>query len=287
MITLADTTITRIEEQQGPGFLPDFLFPDWDPKVLEEHRDWMVPDCFDDAGGRFIASVHSWLVRTSHHVILIDTCGGNDKERPLLERFHRQSHPYLARLAAAGVQPEAVDYVLCTHLHADHCGWNTQLIDGRWVPTFPNAKYVFSRDEQEEWSGPAGQAGFNAGVYEDSVLPIIEAGLVHVIDGEDQLGDTLFFHPTPGHSQGHMAIRLLGGDRQALFSGDVMHQPIQVYRPLWNSRFCEHAEDARFSRRWVLEHCAETQAILLPSHFAGGHAGHVSRHGEAFSWRFV
>ena len=287
MITLGDTSVTRIEEQFGPGFLPDFLFPDWDPAVLDEHRSWMVPQCFDETQGRFIASIHSWLVRTPRHVILIDTCSGNDKERPLLERFHRQKHPYLLNLRAAGVSPEEVDFVLCTHLHADHCGWNTQLIDGRWVPTFPNARYVFSKLERDYWASPASREGFNANVFEDSVRPILEAGQHQLIDGADQLGDELIFHPTPGHSAGHLAIRLVAGEREAVFSGDIMHQPIQVYRPSWNSRFCDHAEDARASRRWLLEHCAEKDALLLPAHFAGSFAGRVHRRGDAFDWKFV
>lgn len=286
MFTLGDTTITRVEEQLGAGYLPEFLFPDWDPAVLDEHR-WMIPDCFDIEQGRFIASIHSWVVRTPHHTILIDTCSGNDKERPLLERFHRRSHPYLARLAAAGVRPEEVDYVLCTHLHADHCGWNTQLLDGRWVPTFPNARYVFSRAERDFWDGPGSREGFNENVFEDSVQPILEAGLEQLIDGEGQLGDNLHFKSTPGHSVGHLAIRLLAAEREALFSGDIMHQPIQVYRPEWNSRFCEDAEEARRSRRWVLEHCEDTGALLLPAHFAGSFAGHVSRRGDGFAWQFM
>ncbi len=136
----------------------------------------MIPDCFSKAEEKFIASVHSWVLRTKHNTILIDSCAGNDKHRPSLPRFHQLKLPFLERLATAGVTPESVDFVLCTHLHADHCGWNTRLLDGRWVPTFPNAKYVFSKAEQDHWAGPAGRQGFNAGVYADSVLPVVESG---------------------------------------------------------------------------------------------------------------
>ena len=148
---LHDVSVTRVVEQRGPGFAPDFLYPDWDPALLEEHRELMVPECFDVVSRRFIASIHSWVVRTRHHTILIDTCAGNHKERPSLPRFHQLDLPFLNRLSEAGVTPESVDYVMCTHLHADHCGWNTQLIDGRWEPTFPNARYVFSRKEYDYW----------------------------------------------------------------------------------------------------------------------------------------
>lgn len=284
---LGDVTITRVTEQCGPGFAPDFLFPDWTPDVLDEHRAWMVPHTYDVAAGKFIASVHTWVVRTGRHTILIDTCAGNDKERPSLPRFHQLQTDFLARLKAAGVAPEEVDYVLCTHLHADHCGWNTRLLDGRWVPTFPNARYVFSREENEHWSGEAGRSGFNAGVYADSVLPVVAAKQALVVESEGEVVDGLTFRPTPGHSVGHVAITLASAGAEALFSGDVMHQPVQIYRPGWNSRFCEDQDAARASRRWVLDHVAERNAILFTAHFAQSSAGRVARRGERYSWSFL
>jgi len=284
---VGDTSVTKVVEQCGPGFAPDFLFPDWDAAVLQEHRGLMVPDCFSEAEGKFIASIHSWLVRTRHHTILIDTCAGNGKHRPATPRFHMLDTPYLARLAAAGVAPEQVDFVLCTHLHADHSGWNTRLLDGRWVPTFPNARYVFSKAEQDHWSGPAGKEGFNAGVYEDSVLPVVESGQALVIDGAGGVGDGLLFEPTPGHSPGHVAVRLQDGGREALFSSDVMHQPLQIFRPDWNSRFCIDAGQARASRRWLLDTAVERQATVFTAHFGSSSAGHVCRHGDGFGWTFA
>jgi glyoxylase-like metal-dependent hydrolase (beta-lactamase superfamily II) len=282
--SIGDVTVTRVEEQCGPGFAPKFLFPDWTPEALERHRHWMLPDFFSEAEDKFISSIHTWVVRTRHHVILIDSCAGNDKHRPSLPRFHQLNLPFLQRLHAAGVAPQEVDYVLCTHLHADHCGWNTRLANGRWVPTFPNAKYVFSKTEHQHWSGPAGQIGFNAGVYNDSVLPVVEAGQAEIIDGKGEIGAGLLVEPTPGHSPGHVAFRLQSRDEEGLFSGDIMHQPIQIYHPDWNTAFCEEPNLARASRRWLLEHCAEHRALLLPAHFAGSFAGHVDRHGEGFAW---
>lgn len=284
---VGDVSVTRVTEQCRPGFAPEFLYPDWDAAVLEAHRALMIPDCFDVAEQKFIASIHTWVLRTSHHTILIDSCCGNGKDRPQVPRFHQLNLPFLERLAAAGVTPGEVDYVLCTHLHADHCGWNTRLVDGRWVPTFPNAKYVFSKAEHDHWSGPAGREGFNAGVFEDSVLPVIASGQAELIDGEGSVGEGLTFHPTPGHSVGHVAIRLAAGGQEGLFSGDLMHQPLQIYRPDWNSRFCDHAEDARASRRWLLERAAERASTVFTAHFANSSAGFVSRTGDRFSWRFA
>lgn len=284
---VGDISIVKVTEQCGPGFAPDMLFPDWDRAVLDQHRELMIPACFDEAQNRFIASIHTWVLKTTHHTILIDCCGGNDKNRPALPRFHQQSHPFLERLAEAGVSPDQVDYVCCTHLHVDHCGWNTRLIDGRWVPTFPKAKYVFSKAEHDHWKGPAGRSGHNAGVYQDSVLPVVESGQAHMIDGDGAIGDSLIFHPTPEHSVGHLAVELRDRGQHGLFSGDVMHQPLQVFRPDWNSAFCDDIELARQSRRWVLDHAAEQQATVFTAHFAQSSAGRVGRRGDSFDWRFV
>jgi glyoxylase-like metal-dependent hydrolase (beta-lactamase superfamily II) len=283
--SIGDVTVTRVEEQCGPGFAPQLLFPDWTPDALERHRHWMLPDFFSEAEGKFIASIHTWVVRTRHHVILIDSCAGNHKHRPQIARFHQLNLPFLERLRAAGVAPEDVDYVLCTHLHADHCGWNTRLQNGRWVPTFPKARYVFSKAEHEHWSGPAGQSGFNAGVYSDSVLPVLEAGQAEIVEGKAEVGNGLLIEPTPGHSPGHVAFRLLSRGEEGVFSGDIMHQPIQIYHPDWNTAFCEQPDLARASRQWVLEHCAEHGAKLFPAHFAGSFAGHVDRRSDGFAWR--
>lgn len=279
--------ITRITEQVGLGFTPAQLYPDWDETVLDEHGDRLVPQTFDREAGRFIASIHSWLFQIEGKTVLVDTCAGNDKERPGLPRFHQQNGPYLARLAAAGVRPEQVDYVMCTHLHADHCGWNTRLVDGRWVPTFPNARYVFSRAEADYWSQVGAADSLGAAVYADSVLPVIEAGMAHILASDETLLGGVHFHPTPGHSPGHLAILLKSGDSRALFTGDIMHQPVQVYRPEWNSAFCVDASAARQSRRWSLETATETGATVFTAHFAGSSAGLVSERGGLFDWHFA
>lgn len=285
-----DVSVTRVIEQYGAGFSPAYLFPDWHAAALDEHRDWMAPDFYDEASGRLVSSVHTWVVRTARHTVLVDTCVGNHKSRPELSAFNGLDTDFLGRLAAAGAHPEEVDYVLCTHLHADHCGWNTRLRDGRWVPTFPNARYVFSKAEHAHWSGPAGQTGLNAGVFADSVLPVIASGQAEIVDGPAALGDGLALRPTPGHSPGHVSFILEAGileagGRRALFSGDLMHHPIQVRHPAWNSRFCARADAARASRLWALEHAAEERATLFTSHFAGSSAGRVSRRPGGFAWQ--
>jgi len=148
--TIGAVSVTRVEEQIGfASFPPEQYLAGFERTLLQKHLPWLVPHHYSPEHDRLVTSVHSWLIRTDRHTILLDCCGGNHKERPGLARFHQRDTPYLARLRAAGAAPEDIDIVLCTHLHADHVGWNTMLRDGRWIPTFPNAIYLFSRTENE------------------------------------------------------------------------------------------------------------------------------------------
>mgnify|MGYP001050392935 FL=1 len=285
---IGQASVTRVEEMLKPGFPAAHLLPDWDPEVLKEHGAWLEPNSYEGATGRFISSIHSWLIRTRHHTILVDCCCGNHKDRPGYDRFHMLDTPYLQRLADAGVAPEQVDYVLCTHLHVDHVGWNTRLIDGRWVPTFPNAKYVFSRVDRDHWD-PARNPNLpevSRMIFQDSVHPVIAAGQDMVVDMTDQIGDDLLIEPAPGHSPGHVVLRLLSEGQEGMFIGDVMHQPIQVYRPDWSSGFCADPVQAAASRRRVLEHCAETGCRVFPAHFGIPHVGWVRRQGGGYRFEF-
>jgi glyoxylase-like metal-dependent hydrolase (beta-lactamase superfamily II) len=289
---IGGVTVTRIEEQIGfSSFPPDQYLVGLDPESLLRHRAWLVPHHYSPEHDRFITSVHSWLIRTGRHTILLDCCGGNHKERPGAQRLHRLETPFLERLRAAGAAPEEIDMVLCTHLHADHVGWNTTLRDGRWVPTFPNAKYLFSRKENDHGDprrNPAAAADpWRGGAYRDSVLPVIESGQAVLLDGAHAIDDAMFVEPAPGHTPGHVILKLADRDRRALFCGDVMHHPLQVYAPDLNSRFCELPDEARATRKRVLEHCAGMQALLFPTHFGAPHVAAIARAGEAFSLRFV
>ncbi|KRP89138.1 MBL fold metallo-hydrolase [Bradyrhizobium yuanmingense] len=302
---VGEASITRIDELRLAAFKFDALYPGGEPRALERHRDSLEAGSFDAATGTFIQSIHSWLVRTPHHTILIDTATGNDKNRPEVPPLHRLNGPFLARLAAAGVTPEQVDYVLLTHVHADHVGWNTRLVDGHWVPTFPNATYVFSAIEQAYGEslatgteptgaarpapalGPALRKPADR-VYDDSVRPVIEAGLARLIavDGSEAI-EGISFVPTPGHSVDHASIRLVSRGEEALFAGDVMHHPLQVYEPSLNSCFCEFPEAALRSRAFVLEDAAERGSTIFTTHFAQSSVGRVSRTGGRFTWQFV
>lgn len=282
--TIGSTSISRIEESAGLGFKATVLLPDWTPEAVERHRSWLVPNHYVEARERLVLSVHSWLIRTKHHNILVDTCGGDDKERPDFLAFHQKKTGYLEKLAAAGLRPEDIHFVLCTHLHIDHVGWNTRLADGRWVPTFANARYIYGRKDLSLYDGTLPLTDERRQVYADSVLPVIEAGQVDFVDGETALGDKLVISPAPGHTPGHVVLRLEDGGQEALFTGDIMHHPIQVFEPDWNSAFCIDPAAARATRRRVLERCVSHGGLLCPAHFGAPHAGHVTAKGGAFKF---
>ena len=290
--SIGAVTVTRVEEQIGFASLPpEKYLVGFERDLLNRHLPWLVPQHYSPEHDRLITSVHSWLIRTERHTILLDCCAGNHKERPGFPRFHRLDTPFLDRLRRAGAAPEAIDIVLCTHLHSDHVGWNTMLRDGRWVPTFPNAKYLFSRAENEHGDprrNPAADADLQrSNSYRDSVLPVIEAGQALLLDGAHAIEDDLLVEPAPGHTSGHIILKLADRGQRAVLCGDVIHHPLQAYAPHWNSGFCELPSQARATRRRVLEHCAEHDALLLPIHFGAPHVAAVTRAGEAFALRFV
>lgn len=286
MLRIGDALIAAVEESVQPSFAPQTLFPDCDPEALARHMHWMAPLHFDLAEGKFRTSVRSFMVKTGRHTVLIDTCGGNHKNRPYFPRFHQREHPWLARLSAVGVAPEQVDFVMCTHLHADHVGWHTMLEDGRWKPTFPNARYIMHRAELDRWNPalPAYQVyPHNEYTWEDSILPVIESGQAVAVDDGYTVDDVLTLLPMPGHTFAHCAIHLQSHERRAIFSGDVMHVPLQVYYPQWGTSLDDDPRLGVRSRLELLETCAETRTLLLPTHFVPEHGCFIAREGEGFS----
>ena len=279
---IGNAKITRIEELIGPLFDPVQFFPDYDAAVFEKHSSWLYPHHADKQAGRIIASMHSWLIETTHHKILIDTCMGCDKTYESFMPWHKRTDRiWLTRLAAAGVGPEDIDYVFCTHLHADHCGWNTQLVDGRWVPTFPNAKYILAKREVEHaQTVPSRQ-------YHESVLPVIEAGQAVLVDGDFALDDEVWLEPTPGHTPGHVAVSLASSGHEAVMCGDLIHCPIQCVYPEWRFWIDTDPGQANETRRNFLAANCGRGRMVLTAHFPSPSMGHVVEDGEAFRFRFL
>jgi glyoxylase-like metal-dependent hydrolase (beta-lactamase superfamily II) len=289
---IGPATVTRIEEQLGPGsFPPDRYFTGFDRRVLKENLGWLAPNHYVPETDALITSVHSWLIKTPHHNILLDACSVNHKDRHWWPRFDHLNTPFLERLSAAGARTEDIDIVLCTHLHADHIGWNTRLENGRWVPTFPNARYLFSRIENDYWDPvqhpeSAGDAA-RCIAYLDSVLPILDAGQARLVDGSHAIDESLLIEPAPGHTPGHILLKLLGEHGGGVFCGDVIHHPLQVYAPHWNTQFCRDPEQARVTRQGVLQYCARSGSLLFPTHFGAPHVARILERDGKFAAGFV
>ncbi|MGB3503460.1 MAG: MBL fold metallo-hydrolase [Mesorhizobium sp.] len=269
----------------------DFLMPDAKIDVLEPHRALLEPDHVDFTSKTVLLGLHSLLLRSGGLTILIDTCVGEHKPRPRRADWHeRAASGYLERLAAAGVQPADVDIVLCTHLHADHVGWNTRLDNGRWVPTFPNARYLIGREELAHWQAEEAIAPgqHNHGAYADSVLPVVVAGLVEKVDDGFEVGRGARLIGLPGHSPGQLGMCLDCGPKgKAFFCGDVVQTPVQVLHPEWSSRFCIDPALAEKTRIELFGEAAESNALVIPAHLRNAYAMRVSPLARGFMPTFV
>jgi glyoxylase-like metal-dependent hydrolase (beta-lactamase superfamily II) len=282
--------ISRVEETRTQ-FDAGMFYPELARDTPPRYASWLA-SYFDIAEHSFPCVFQSFVVHHGKTTILIDTCIGNDKERPDFQLAHRLNNPYLDRLRAANCRPEDVDIVLCTHFHVDHVGWNTRLDNGRWVPTFTNARYIFSREEYSRYApenrppqNPDAQAPPFLDIFEDSVLPVIQSGQAEFVSGEQAVHELLTVFPAPGHTPGHIAIRAGRGEDTGIFLGDIIHNPIQIAEPNLNSAFCEDATQARTTRRKLLDEAAERNQLLVPGHFSAPHIGRVRAAGTGFVFR--
>jgi glyoxylase-like metal-dependent hydrolase (beta-lactamase superfamily II) len=285
-ITLGGVEITRIQEWAGGYGTYAELLPESTADGLESDREVLVPDFWDPPTSTYNCCIQSWLVRSEGRTILIDTGIGEDKDRQI-PLFHHQHFGFLDALAASSTSPDDIDLVICTHVHVDHVGWNTRLMNDEWVPTFPNATYLFARADYEFWNPENGYqqrgAPINANMFNDSVEPVYRAGQAVLWEDDYLVDANLRIELAPGHTPGHGAIFLESGADRAVFVGDVMHSPSQISHPSWNSCFCEDPDAARKSRRRLLGWASEENALVIPAHFAGAHACEVVRAGDSFA----
>ena len=283
-IRLGALEIARVLEDETPIFSPWTMYPDSRPTDLERERGWLMPRFYDERRELLRTSMHSYVLSTAAHTVVIDTCVGNDKPGRRRDHWCESNWPYLDNLAAAGYAPEDVDLVLLTHLHVDHVGWNTRLVDERWEPTFPNARYVFSAiDLASLQAKHAAGEGQYVHVFEDSIKPILDAGLADPVSTDHVVEDSIRFEPAPGHTPGQVNVRILSEGAEALVTGDVFHHPIQAAYPGWNSVACEHGPTAGRTRRAVFESLADRDALVLPAHFE---PCRLRRAGDGFRFAF-
>jgi glyoxylase-like metal-dependent hydrolase (beta-lactamase superfamily II) len=288
-LRVGDVDVTRIVETEGPMMTLSSFFSDGDSgaklddKAVEAHRSWL--DRWALAGdSTMIFSIQSLLVRTPRHLILVDTClGGGAQEGGQTDDL--SAVPYFAKLRAAGVKPEDVDFVLCTHLHLDHTGWNTYRRDGKLVPTFPKAKYVFARREWDYWSQRKdGDPNFGYAAIRESVRPLVDAQRVLLIEPPYQLDDEARIEPIYGHTPGQVSLRISSASRSAVLAGDVMHHPVQCAELKWESVASVDRKLSMATRRAFLERYAGTDTLIIPAHFPTPGVGRIVPHGA--TWRF-
>lgn len=258
---IGDVRISRIVEIEGasPG---TFFFKEATPEKLLQHA-WLKPHFLTD-DGRLIASIHAFVIESAGRRIVVDTCVGNDKPRDV-KAWNMRKGRFLEDMAEAGFPRESIDTVLCTHLHVDHVGWNTLLKDGKWMPTFPNARYLIGRKEWDYWKN---EQGGDKVVRDDSVRPILEAGLADLVESDHRITPEVFLEPTPGHTPGHCSVRIRSNGLDAVITGDLMHHPVQCAEPSWASNFDVDPEAARATRKTFLERYKDGKTLVLGAHFA-------------------
>ncbi len=267
--------VTRVVELETTS-IGSFVLPDAVPPSLAPIP-WLRPNFVDDQG-RLVMSIHALVVESEGRRMVVDTCLGNDKQRPMPD-WNLRKGPFLRDLADAGFPRESIDTVVCTHLHVDHVGWNTMLENGRWIPTFPHARYLIGRKEWEYWKD---QPDDMRPIMDDSVRPVLDAGLADLCDSDHRINSEVWLEPTPGHTPGHVSVRISSRGEDAVITGDLMHHPCQLAHPEWASAFDFDQAQGRVTRRAFLERYADRPVLVIGTHFATPTAGRIVRDGGAF-----
>jgi glyoxylase-like metal-dependent hydrolase (beta-lactamase superfamily II) len=285
VLVLGDITIHQVIEQEAPFFdVPEF-FPALTEEMLAENRSWLEPRFIDPSSGKLILRIQSYILQTPHHNILIDPCIGNHKPRPRRLFWHMlDSDRYEKNLARTGLTPDDIHYVMCTHLHPDHVGWNTRLDNGRWVPTFPNARYLMADSEMAHWTERQKRDPDLVPWITDSVLPVVEAGRVVLVQSDHVLDDLVRLLPTPGHTIDHYSVLLGSEGEQALVTGDMMHSPLQALYPELGMFADFDSNQAGKTRRTLFDRYCDTSLVFCTAHFPTTSLGRIVRQRDAFKF---
>lgn len=276
---IGDIEVWRMLEIHAPFLTPAELFPNAGPDVGQA-IDAHAPGSVCQHSGGLILPIQGFLLKTPSHNILVDSCVGNHKTVASIPDWNNRSdNRFEAAFTTAGITYADIDYVLCTHLHTDHVGWNTQLLDGRWVPTFPNARYLMPTADEEHHRLQ------KSDLYIESVLPVIEAGQVELVQSEHRLGDHVTLIPTPGHTPGHVSIKVKSKTHEAVITGDAIHTTAQCWYPDWHFKYDDSADRAVKSRKYLLELASESNCMVLGNHFSLPSIGRVKATANAFCWK--
>ena len=284
-IELHDITIHPIIEQQGNWFNVMEFFPTLTKELLDENRSWMQPTFLDPSNDGLVLCIQGFVIKTPHHNILIDSCVGNDKPRPTRPFWNMLKGDRFTRsLGEIGLKVDDIDYVMCTHLHTDHVGWNTRLENGRWVPTFPKARYVMADRELEFWTKREKEDPAACPWITDSVLPIVAAKRAQIVKSDYVLNEALQFVPTPGHTIDHYSVLVGRPGRNAFITGDMIHSPLQGKYPELGMRVDYDSKQAGVTRRKTFERLCEEETLMCLSHFPSPSTGRVRRWGDGYKF---
>ncbi len=272
-------SITRIVEMElATKYRADRPFiVEATPEALKS-TPWLYPHFVDDDGS-LLVSIHALLVEAPGLKLVVDTCIGNDRPRAFVGG-RPLATPFLERFHATGWTRESVDMVLCTHLHVDHVGWNTMLEEGKWVPTFPRARYLIGRQEYAHWSAE-GEAEQQT-ILSDSIQPVLDAGLAEMVELDHVLSPELRLVPTTGHTPGHVSLMIESDGARGMITGDIMHHPCQIAHPDWAPSFDSDKAAAIATRKRVLGEVADEPILVIGTHFPAPTAGRVKRDGDAY-----
>lgn len=258
-----------------------FILPQATPEAIRA-LSWLTPD-FATGEGKLKMVIQTLVLETPTRRIVVDTGLGNDKQGRSVPVWNNRTTPFLKTLSAAGFPPESIDMVICTHLHVDHVGWNTRLVDGQWVPTFAKARYVFGRTEYQHWRDHS-EAADETATFADSVQPIVAAGRADLVASDAAICDEITLIPTPGHSPGHVSLHIRSDGAEALLTGDVAHHPCQMAHLDWSSTVDSDPAQAIATRQALFSRFADTATLVIGGHFD---AGYIKRDGTAFRFEAV
>jgi glyoxylase-like metal-dependent hydrolase (beta-lactamase superfamily II) len=268
--------ITRIVEMDLPVQAESFL-PQATAAELRKSS-WLYPH-FVGEDNTLKLSIHALLVEAPGLRLVVDTCIGNDRPRSITGG-QPLATPFLQHLAEAGWSREGVDAVVCTHLHVDHVGWNTMLEGGKWVPTFPRARYLIGRREYDFWSAEGGAE--QQTILGDSVKPIFEAGLAELVELDHVISPEIRLVPSTGHTPGHVSVMIASEGAQAVITGDMTHHPCQLAHPDWSPPFDSDRKASAATRARLFAEWADQATLVIGTHYAAPTAGRLVRDGAAY-----
>ena len=278
---LGDMKITLVREILSETDPAQMFHASYDAGDVAKHESWLKPHFLND-NGLFHLSIHAFVLESEGQTIMVDTCLGN-RTIPGFDRISNIGDGFLTALSDAGYEPADINTVVCTHLHFDHVGWNTMLKDGEWVPTFPNARYLFGKQEYEFWAGTE-EKGF-AFTFGDAVQPVVDAGLADLVENDTQVTGEVWLEPTPGHTPGHASVHLSSGGDEGVITGDMAHHPIQFAEPQWGMDADENPQMATQTRRDFAKKYGDTDVTIFGTHFGGPTCGHICSAGEGWEFR--